>query len=132
MRTRPKEWLRVATKGAMRLPRRTLAIGSVTSLVVLIGGVSAGAASGFFDGEFGNQQTGQNTANGILLPSNQWVKPIGTRTLVTNGRLPSSTLSPDGTTMAAMTWQNFTGFLSLINVTTAPAKSPITSASGIK
>jgi YVTN family beta-propeller protein len=118
MRTRPKEWLRVATKGAMRLPRRTLAIGSVTSLVVLIGGVSAGAASGFFDGEFGNQQTGQNTANGILLPSNQWVKPIGTRTLVTNGRLPSSTLSPDGTTMAAMTWQNFTGFLSLINVTT--------------
>ena len=118
MRTRPKEWLRVATKGAMRLPRRTLAIGSVTSLVVLIGGVSAGAASGFFDGEFGNQQTGQNTANGILLPSNQWVKPIGTRTLVTNGRLPSSTLSSDGTTMAAMTWQNFTGFLSLINVTT--------------
>jgi len=118
MRTRPKEWLRAAAKVAMRLPRRTLAIGSVASLVVLIGGVSAGAASGFFNGEFGNQQTGQNTANGILLPSNQWVKPIGTRTLVTNGRLPSSTLSPDGTTMAALTWQNFTGFLSLINVTT--------------
>ncbi len=42
MRTRPKEWLRVATKGAMRLPRRTLAIGSVTSLVVLIGGECRG------------------------------------------------------------------------------------------
>lgn len=90
MRTRPKEWLRVATKplgGVMRLPRRTLAIGSVTGLVVLIGGVSAGAANGLFNGVFGNQQTGRNAANGILLPSNQWIKPIGTRTLVTNGRL---------------------------------------------
>jgi YVTN family beta-propeller protein len=130
MRTRPKEWLRVAAKGAMRLPRRTLAIGSVTGLVVLIGGVSAGAASGFFNDEFGNQQTGQNTANGILLPSNQWVKPIGTRTLVTNGRLPSSTLSPDGTTMAALTWQNFTGFLSLIDVTTGKIVQQVGTGSG--
>ena len=102
MRTRPKEWLRVATKGAMRLPRRTLAIGSVTSLVVLIGGVSAGAASGFFDGEFGNQQTGQNTANGmsdrkpvkfchvmaaIVAPSGLSLLD-GSRPLVTSVRVP--------------------------------------------
>jgi YVTN family beta-propeller protein len=105
---------------AIRLPRRTVAIGVVASFTVLAGGISAGAAvSGFFDSGFGNEQVGQNTPNGILLPSNQWVNPIGTRrALVTNGRLPSSTLSPDGTMVAAMTWEQFTGFLSLINVTT--------------
>ena len=31
---------------------------------------------------FGTEQVGQTYANGILLPTNQWIKPIGTRLLI--------------------------------------------------
>jgi len=100
------------------MPRRTLAVGVVVSFVVVSGGVAGAGAAGLFDSGFGHGKVGQDTGQGILLPSNQRITPIGTRVLVSNGRLPSSTLSADGTTLASLSWENFTGYLSLIDVAT--------------
>ena len=99
-------------------PRRTLIVAVAASLVVVAAGVAVGSDAGGLFGGFGDSQVGQDTQRGILLPSNQWITPIGTRLLVGDGRLPSSTLSPDGAMVAALTWEGFTGFLSLIDVKT--------------
>ena len=68
---------------------------------------------------FGDQQVGGTYANGILLPTQQWIKPIGTRVLTDkDGRLLSSSISPNGQYLAALTWNDFTGCLTIINVQT--------------
>ena len=54
----------------------------------------------------------------MLLPTNQWISPLGTRILDNQERLVSSTISPDGTYMAALGWNNFSGFLTIINLKT--------------
>jgi len=82
---------------------------------VAVAGV-ASAAVGF--GPFGTAQVGQTVNGAILLPTNQWISPIGNRLQVNNARLVSSTLSPDGNYMAALSWNNFTGFLSILDVKT--------------
>jgi YVTN family beta-propeller protein len=78
---------------------------------------SLAAADVVFD-PFGSHQVGETVSGRVLLPSNQWISPVGQRILVNNGRITSSTLSPDGTKLAAMTWQNFNGFLSIIDLKT--------------
>lgn len=83
-------------------------------LLVGAGGVAVAAGA---TGSFGNDQVdGTTTARGILLPSNQRVTPVGDRALINNGRLISSTLSADGTKMAAISWHDFNGFLTITDV----------------
>ena len=94
--------------------RGRVAIAAALLSCVAVVGVASAAIGGF--NPFGNQQVSQTYANGILLPTNQWISPLGTRTLVSDGRLVSSTLSPDGTTLAALTWEDFQGFLTIIDV----------------
>ncbi|MDQ1748521.1 MAG: hypothetical protein QOD07_2784 [Frankiaceae bacterium] len=55
------------------------------------------------DGGFGTDQVGQDNGHGLLLPTNQRITPVGQRYLVDDGRLLSSTISPDGTKLAALT-----------------------------
>ena len=103
--------------------RRALrTIGVAGASVVLVAGIAttAAAAGGAFRqaNPFGNQQVGQTYANGILLPDNQWVKPVGTRLLVNSGRVLSSAISPNGEFLAAYTWNDFTGFLTVVNLQT--------------
>ena len=89
--------------------------------VLLAGGVStAAAAVGAFGsgGPFGTEQVGSAYANGILLPTQQWIKPIGARLLVNNARILSSSISPNGQFLAALSWNDFTGFLTIINLKT--------------
>ena len=97
-------------------------IGVAGASVVLVAGIAttAAAAGGAFrqNNPFGNEQVGQTYANGILLPGNQWIKPIGTRLLVSNGRVLSSAISPNGEFLAAYTWNDFTGFLTVVNLKT--------------
>jgi YVTN family beta-propeller protein len=99
---------------------RTIAAASAS--VVLLGGVAttAAAASGAFRqaSPFGTELVGQTYPNGILLPTNQWIKPIGTRLLVNNGRVLSSAISPNGEFLAALTWNTFTGFLTIVDLKT--------------
>ncbi len=83
--------------------------------VVLLTGVGAAAAAA---GSFGHGKVGTDDGQGILLPTNQRITPIGTRTLVDDGRLLSSSISPNGRYLAALTWNDFTGFLTILDLKT--------------
>jgi YVTN family beta-propeller protein len=89
---------------------------------LMLGGVAtaAVAAGGAFHqaNPFGDELVGNKYHNGILLPTNQWINPIGTRLLVNNGRVLSSAISPNGEFLAALTWNDFTGFLTVVNLKT--------------
>ena len=82
-----------------RRPRAAVTLGVVGTLA--LGGGLAGAAGAA--GGFGHVQVGQRTARGIVLASNQRIRPIGARALVDNGQLISSAIRPDGKTVAALT-----------------------------
>jgi YVTN family beta-propeller protein len=96
--------------------RRTRAIASITAIGLGLIAAGVAAAEGFGFDPFGSGQVGDQVGNRVLLPSNQWISPIGDRILVNNGRVTSSTLSPDGTKVAALTWRNFTGFMSILDL----------------
>jgi YVTN family beta-propeller protein len=93
------------------------AIASAGISVAMIAGFGTAVAAGVISG-FGDSQVGTSNADGILLPTNQRIKPIGSRLLVSNGRLLSSSISPDGQYLAALTWNDFTGFLTIFNLKT--------------
>jgi YVTN family beta-propeller protein len=77
---------------------------------------STGLAIAGAVGGFGTDKVGVETAKGMLLPDNQRVTPLGDRHLVNNGRLLSSTLNPDGSQLAALTYEHGTGFLTILDV----------------
>jgi YVTN family beta-propeller protein len=88
------------------------AAGVVLGLVVAASGAAIAGSVSFGD----HQVDGTETARGVLLPDDQWVKPAGDRHLVDNGRLLASTLSPDGRYLAAETYLHGTGFLTIMDV----------------
>jgi len=90
-----------------------MAAGAAISLALVAGLGTAALASGF-----GADQVGTSNADGILLATNQRINPIGSRLLVNDGRLLSSSISPDGKFLAALTWNDFTGFLTIIDLQT--------------
>ena len=102
----------IRTRGRRR-GRFALAV-ALTSCVAVVG-VASAAVGGF--NPFGNQQVGQTYANGILLPTNQWISPLGTRLLDNNARLVSSAISPNGQYLAALGWNEFSGNLTIFNLT---------------
>src|SRR3954469_7621429 len=51
--------------------------------------------------QLGPEQVGQTTDKGLVVSSDQFVKPIGQRLVVNNGKIMSSSVSPDGTHLAA-------------------------------
>ncbi|MGA8113983.1 MAG: bifunctional YncE family protein/alkaline phosphatase family protein [Actinocatenispora sp.] len=80
---------------ASRIRLLTAAAASLT--LVLASGASASTEP------FGSHRVGEYTDQGLLLPSDQAIEPIGARLLVDNGKLLSSTISPDGRHLAALT-----------------------------
>ncbi len=105
--------------GSRRPGLRTRAVVVLTTVAVLVVaavGVAVAAVAGA--SPFGTHRVGQKVAGATLLPSNQWISPLGTRILDRNARLLSSTLSPSGTDVAALGWNNFAGFLTIVNVKT--------------
>ncbi len=115
-----------SSKQSRRRGRLAIAAG-VATCVVAVGAASA-AVGGW--GPFGNNQVGETINGATLLPTNQWISPLGSRILVdgsqtlpngggqeTNVRLVSSTLSPDGHVVAALSWNDFSGYLTLIDLT---------------
>src|SRR5580700_1448620 len=103
-----------------RALRLLVAVSASLTLLAGAGGIAAAATSGGGGGSpFGDEQVGGTYANGILLPTQQWIKPIGTRVLTDDaGRLLSSSISPNGQYLAALTWNDFTGWLTIISVKT--------------
>ncbi|WP_042402350.1 bifunctional YncE family protein/alkaline phosphatase family protein [Streptacidiphilus carbonis] len=51
--------------------------------------------------QFGTQQVGQVTAKGQVVSDDQYLNPYGSRTVINDGKIMSSTVSPDGSTLAA-------------------------------
>jgi YVTN family beta-propeller protein len=107
--TRPfsKRWRRARKPGLK-------AMASIGASMAVIGGLGAVAAAA--SGDFGNGRVGTTYPQGILLPTNQYINPVGSRLLVNDGRLLSSSISPNGQYLAALTWKDFTGFLTIIDL----------------
>ena len=96
--------------------RGRIAICALALTCVAAVGVASAAVTGY--DPFGTAQVGQKANDAILLPTNQWISPIGNRILDNTARLVSSTLSPNGTDVAALGWNDFGGFLTIIDVKT--------------
>ena len=84
-------------------------------------GVATAAVVAF--NPFSDQQVGQSYANGTLLPSNQWVSPLGTRVFQDNARLLASSISPNGDYLAALTWDDYYTTLTVVNLTNGTSQS---------
>jgi YVTN family beta-propeller protein len=50
---------------------------------------------------FGTDQVGQTTDKGLVVSSDQYLDPLGERLVINNGKIMSSSVSPDGTHLAA-------------------------------
>jgi YVTN family beta-propeller protein len=75
--------------------------GSATLVLVATGtGTGIGVAS---TQQFGTDQVGQVTENGQVISADQYIKPIGDRLVVNNGKIMASSVSPDGGHLAALT-----------------------------
>ncbi|NUP36298.1 MAG: phosphoesterase [Streptomyces sp.] len=79
-----------------RVGRRTLLV--TAGITVALGVTGTAVASTW---QFGTQQVAQVTRDGQVLPSDQYIKPYGDRTVINDGKIMSSTVSPDGTHLAA-------------------------------
>ncbi|MFI0901515.1 alkaline phosphatase family protein [Streptomyces sp. NPDC020983] len=76
--------------------RVPLVTAGVTALAVAATGTAFATTSGF-----GTQQVGQDTKDGTVVSSDQYLAPYGDRLVINNGKIMSSTVSPDGTHLAA-------------------------------
>jgi YVTN family beta-propeller protein len=108
----------VSRRSKPRLRGRMAVAAAITACVFVIGAAAAAAFRGFGFDPFGTEQVSQTYANGVLLPTNQWISPLGTRILDNQERLVSSTISPDGTYVAALGWNEFSGYLTIIDLKT--------------
>src|ERR1041384_5242686 len=77
--------------------RRTRLLAVATTVLVVAGGGIAYASTDMF----GTQQVGQTTKQGLVVSGDQYVNPIGDRLVINNGKIMSSSVSPDGTHLAA-------------------------------
>ncbi len=82
--------------------------------LAMVGAATAGVVA--FN-PFGDQKVEGTYANGVLLPTNQWVSPLGTRLFMDNARIVTSSISPNGQYMAALTWNDFSTTLTIVNLT---------------
>lgn len=78
--------------------RLRLLTAGTAALAVAGGGVAYASTEAF-----GTHQVGETTTQGLVLPSDQYLDPVGDRLLVDNGKLLASTVSPDGRYLAALT-----------------------------
>ncbi|WP_238151536.1 bifunctional YncE family protein/alkaline phosphatase family protein [Kribbella sindirgiensis] len=67
-----------------------------TAVAVTLAGTAVASTTGF-----GHDQVGQVTDKGQVISSDQYLKPIGDRLVLQKGKIMSSTVSPDGSHLAA-------------------------------
>ncbi|MDX3077029.1 bifunctional YncE family protein/alkaline phosphatase family protein [Streptomyces sp. MI02-7b] len=77
--------------------RRSLTLAAATA-VVLATGTGIGFAQ---TTQFGHDQVGQSTHRGQVVSSDQYIDPYGERLVIDNGKIMSSSVSPDGSHLAA-------------------------------
>ncbi|MFD4415996.1 bifunctional YncE family protein/alkaline phosphatase family protein [Streptomyces sp. NPDC058476] len=79
-----------------RVGRRTTLVTTGIAVALAVTGTAVASTS-----QFGTQQVGQVTANGQVISSDQYIAPYGSRTVINNGKIMSSSVSPDGSHLAA-------------------------------
>ncbi|MGW4434537.1 alkaline phosphatase family protein [Streptomyces sp. NPDC004596] len=79
-----------------RVGRRTLLTAGVTAVAVTAAGTAFAQTH-----QFGTDQVGQVTDRGQVVSSDQYIAPYGERLVIDNGKIMSSSVSPDGTHLAA-------------------------------
>ncbi|WP_328748081.1 phosphoesterase [Streptomyces sp. NBC_00285] len=87
---------RRSSEKVRRLSRRSTLV--TAGIAVALGVTGTAVASTY---QFGTQQVAQDTARGEVISSDQYLKPYGSRTVINDGKIMSSTVSPDGTHLAA-------------------------------
>jgi YVTN family beta-propeller protein len=92
-RTNEKEQITLLGR---RVGRRTTL---VTACIAVALGVTGTAVASTV--QFGTQQVGQVTPRGQVVAADQYINPYGDRTVINDGKIMSSTVSPDGSTLAA-------------------------------
>ncbi|MEU4249994.1 bifunctional YncE family protein/alkaline phosphatase family protein [Amycolatopsis sp. NPDC026612] len=80
--------------------RLRFATAGAATLVLLVTGTGSGVAS---TQQFGTDHVGDVTDHGQVVSADQYLKPIGDRLVVNNGKIMASALSPDGSHLAALT-----------------------------
>jgi len=80
-----------------RIGRRTPLLTTGTTAVALVAAGTAFAQTN----QFGTDQVGQVTDRGQVISSDQYIAPYGDRLVINNGKIMSSSVSPDGTHLAA-------------------------------
>ncbi|MFI5609843.1 alkaline phosphatase family protein [Amycolatopsis sp. NPDC051903] len=92
---------RAATGASAGRSRRVrLATAGTATLALVVTGTGIGTAS---TQQFGTQHVTQQTKDGMVVSSDQYLSPIGDRLVVNNGKIMASSISPDGTHLAALT-----------------------------
>ncbi|MGR6319897.1 bifunctional YncE family protein/alkaline phosphatase family protein [Micromonospora soli] len=81
-----------------RIGRRITLATAGTTAVVVVAGTGIGFAQTH---QFGTDQVGQTTDQGLVVSGDQYLNPIGERLVLNNGKIMSSSVSPDGTHLAA-------------------------------
>ncbi|GII57570.1 phosphoesterase [Planotetraspora thailandica] len=77
--------------------RRINLLAAATAALVVAGGGIAYANTGVF----GTDQVAQTTDKGLVTSGDQYINPIGERLVLNEGKIMSSSVSPDGTHLAA-------------------------------
>ena len=81
-----------------RVGRRIFLVTAGATAVVVTAGAGLASAQTH---QFGTDQVGQTTARGLVVSDDQYVDSIGKRLVINNGKIMSSSVSPDGTHVAA-------------------------------
>ncbi|MFG2562955.1 alkaline phosphatase family protein [Streptomyces sp. NPDC048496] len=79
-----------------RVGRRTSLVTAGIAVVLAVTGTAVAQTH-----QFGTEQVGQVTANGQVVSADQYIAPYGSRTVINDGKIMSSSVSPDGTHLAA-------------------------------
>ncbi|WP_460105100.1 alkaline phosphatase family protein [Streptomyces sp. YKOK-J1] len=79
-----------------RVGRRTLLTAGITAVAVTAAGTAFAQTH-----QFGTDQVGQITDRGQVVSSDQYIAPYGERLVIDNGKIMSSSVSPNGTHLAA-------------------------------
>ncbi|MGW2931133.1 alkaline phosphatase family protein [Streptomyces sp. NPDC001156] len=79
-----------------RVGRRTTLVSVGTAVVLAVTGTAVAQTQ-----QFGTEQVGQTTADGQVISSDQYIAPYGNRTVINDGKIMSSSVSPDGAHLAA-------------------------------
>ncbi|MFE2094978.1 bifunctional YncE family protein/alkaline phosphatase family protein [Streptomyces sp. NPDC059460] len=79
-----------------RVGRRTTLVTAGIAVALAVTGTAVAQTH-----QFGTDQVGQVTANGQVVSDDQYIAPYGSRTVINDGKIMSSSVSPDGTHLAA-------------------------------